>query len=167
MAAKEEDSVFVEKINRVIPFLNGIEPETLEEVDYASPKPAKSVLYGPNVGIVKKNRYLALLYIGKRIQLLRDDGEQIEGLVYFSPRKILRIANYTGFKPHKIKFERTRAAKQYMEYKDEGLIDHRPGAKDDLFAITEKGEQYCIANIDLLDRAALPGRRLRENEKVY
>ena len=133
-----------------IPFLNGEDPEILKEKDYGVPERAKSKFFGPKVGVVIKNRHLLLLYVGKKIQLLKGNGKEIEGLIYFSPRSLQRIANYDAFKPDKIHYERTHATKHYLSYEDEGFVVYRKEGGTNLFALTEKGEQYCKEIIDEL-----------------
>jgi hypothetical protein len=167
MGIREEDAEsFLEKINKIIPCLNGHDPETLKQMDYGPPKPAKSKFYGPKVGVVIKNKHLLLLYIGKRIQLLKADGKEIEGLICFSPRSLERVANYQGFRPDKIEYERTHAVKHYLKYKDEGLVFHRKEGGTNLFALTEKGEQYCKDIINELTLAVPEKERPRQGREV-
>ncbi|HKG89500.1 MAG TPA: hypothetical protein VKA95_14345 [Nitrososphaeraceae archaeon] len=59
----EDPESLVEKINKIIPRLNGINPEIQKVDHFGNPQPAKSELEGPKV--MTKNRDLVLLYIGK------------------------------------------------------------------------------------------------------
>jgi hypothetical protein len=43
----EDPKSLAEKINKIIPFLNGHDPEILKQEDFAPAKPAKSEFAGP------------------------------------------------------------------------------------------------------------------------
>lgn len=105
MGIREENAEsFLEKINKIIPFLNGEDPVNLTEQDYGVPKRAKSKFFGPKAGVVIKNRHLLLLYVGKKRLILKGNSKEIEGLIYFSPTS---FANYDAFNPDKIQYDRT------------------------------------------------------------
>src|SRR5207247_1097605 len=165
MADTDENVVSLLDIsNEIIPSLNGHDPEALISMQYGPEKVAYNKHYGPKV--MTKHRYLFILYLVKEIELFRSFGQEIENAIYFSVRNLEKVANYQGFKPEKISYERTRAIKHFLNYEQEGLVIHLeknvPTKKDpsqakrtDLFSLTEKGERYCMKIVDNLI-SALP-----------
>jgi tetratricopeptide (TPR) repeat protein len=153
---KEED-IFADRINKIIPLLNGYDPKTLLEKEYGPSQLEKNKIFGPKA--MTKDRYLVLLYIGKRISTLKALGEEIGGLIYFSAPSIKKIANYRRF-DGSIDYHHNHAIEKYLKYRDESFIDYRSkektkrGGRADLVALTTKGEQYCKDIIDGLIHAA-------------
>jgi tetratricopeptide (TPR) repeat protein/energy-coupling factor transporter ATP-binding protein EcfA2 len=149
LAAREEDA-FVADINSIIPILNGnAYPEELKKSDLKLPsQPEKSKHYGPRVMI--KPRDLILLYVGKRIAAFKADGQEIDGLTYFSASFIDKIANYPGFS-HQIDYQRHYAHKRYLNYEKDGLVYKQLSKKPRgglVFTLSEEGEQYCNTKIN-------------------
>src|SRR5919106_3312928 len=117
LTTREED-LFVDKINKIIPILNGYDPKNLKESDYGPPQLAKSKHYGPKV--MSKKRDMVLLYIGNRISYFRlTVGKEIDGLVYFTAYSIEKIAQDHRFKPNRISYRTKHADERYQKYKDE------------------------------------------------
>ena len=148
----------LEKINIIIPSLNGLDPDKLVPMTFGPHYMPKNKYYGPKV--MAKPRYLILLYVAGRVAHFRSDfGLQIDNNIYFSARSLEKIANYKGFK-QRIEYDRTRAVKDhYLHF--EGLVIHRrkevPKKKDpskttftDLVALTKKGQGYCETKVETL-----------------
>jgi hypothetical protein len=154
----ENDKDLLQKINTIIPSLNGLDPDQLAPMTFGPHKMAKNKYYGPKV--MAKPRYLILLYVAGRLEHFKSDfGLQIDNNIYFSARSLEKIANYKGFK-QRIEYDRTRAVKDhYLLF--EGLVIHRreevPKQKDpskttftDLVALTKKGQEYCETKVETL-----------------
>jgi ABC-type multidrug transport system fused ATPase/permease subunit len=164
--ANREEDMFVNRINKIIPLLNGYDLKELVEKEIGPPQPAKNKDFPPKA--MTDDRYLALLFIGKRISNLKERyGNEIDGLTYFSAPSIKKIANYRRF-DDKIDYHHYHAIDQiYLKYKDK-LIDYKPKEKTkngktgkegraDLVALTTEGDQYCKGLIDGLIHASEKG----------
>ncbi len=154
----ENDKDLLQKINTIIPSINGLDPDKLVPMSFGPHNMAKNKYYGPKV--MTKPRYLILLYVAGRVEHFKSDfGLQIDNNIYFSARSLEKIANYKGFK-QRIEYDRTRAVKDhYLHF--EGLVIHRrkevPNKKDpskttftDLVALTKKGQEYCETKVETL-----------------
>lgn len=159
--AVKDDNEFLEKINAIIPILNGHDPEKLVSVDYSVDKLADSKHYGRKV--MTNIRYLILLYIAGQIEPFKSFGQQLDNNIYFSAVNLEKIANDKLFKPEQIIFERSRAMEDYYLRYDIGEVIHIqkgvPTRKDpskiirtDLVALTKKGKKRCeriVRNLQL------------------
>ena len=149
MTSKEDSKNFIHKINEIIPYLNGLDPKNVNKMDYGPSQLAKNKIFGPNVMTMKRD--LILLYIGKHVPIFSAEKEkgvkEINGIVYFTPYSLRKIANYHGFQPYPINYQYWHADKRYLKYKAEGLVDTQR-KETFLVTLTEKGEQCCNLIID-------------------
>jgi tetratricopeptide (TPR) repeat protein len=150
MADTDEDDKKLQKINTIIPYLNGNDPKVVIPASFGPDILGYKKRYGPTV--MRKQRYLMLLYFAKLTEFFRSFGHNIDGRFFFSVRDLERIAISHGL-THKVKYDRSHALRHFLDYPKEQVIhivkevpqkkDKSKTIRTDLFALTEKGEQSC------------------------
>jgi GTPase SAR1 family protein len=173
ITSKDDSKNFILKINKIISYLNGLDPKNVNKMDYGPSQLAKNKIFGPKVMTMKRD--LILLYIGKHVPIFSAEKEkgvkEINGIVYFTTYSLRKIANYRGFQPYPIDYQYYHTKDRYLKYKGEGLVIHKKMKGINLFALTKKGEQRCNWIIDELapqvpDKVYKDSKNARSQPKI-
>ena len=147
---EENDKNILQKINTIIPYLNGNDPKVLISARFGPDILGNKKRYGSTV--MRNKRYLMLLYFANLTEFFRSFGHKIDGGYFFSVRDLERIAISHAL-THKVKYDRSHALRHFLDYPKEQVIhivkevprkkDESKTTRTDLFALSEKGAQFC------------------------